>query len=78
MRSNKSEEASVKPGDWNEYEIIAAGGHIRTSINGKPCASVDDPSSPHRGILALHIHSGGPLEVRFKELRLEVNPNQRP
>jgi putative heme-binding domain-containing protein len=78
MGANKSEEASVKPGDWNEYEIIVTGGHIRTFINGKPCASVDDPSRPHRGILALHIHSGGPLEVRFKELRLEVNPNQGP
>ena len=27
-----------------------------------------------RGIFALQIHSGGPMEVRFKDIKLEVLP----
>jgi hypothetical protein len=26
------------------------------------------------GIFALQVHSGGPTEVRFKDLKLDVNP----
>lgn len=69
---DKSGEAHVKQGDWNEYEIVALGSKIRTFINGKACVDVDDPSGARRGIFALQIHSGGPMEVRFKDLKLEV------
>jgi putative membrane-bound dehydrogenase-like protein len=75
---DKSDEAFVKPGEWNEYEIIATGSRIRTFLNGKPCVDLDDPAGPRRGIFGLQIHSGGPMEVRFKDLRLEVNPVPKP
>jgi putative membrane-bound dehydrogenase-like protein len=70
--SDKGGEAFVKAGDWNLYEIEAQGSRIRTWINGQLCVDVDDPKGAQRGIFALQIHSGGPMEVRFKELRLEV------
>jgi hypothetical protein len=35
---------------------------------------LDDPDGARRGIFALQVHSGGPTEVRFKDLKLEVNP----
>ena len=58
--------------DWNEYEIVAVGSRIKTFINGKPCVDMDDPPGARRGIFAFQIHSGGAMEVRFKELKLEV------
>ncbi len=67
----------VKPGDWNDYEIVAAGPRIRTYINGKLCMDYEDKTGPPRGIFALQLHSGGPMEVRFREIKLEV-PWQRP
>jgi putative membrane-bound dehydrogenase-like protein len=69
---DKSGEPHVKPGDWNDYVIEANGPRIRTWINGNLCVDLDDPKAARRGIFALQIHSGGPLEVRFKDLRLEA------
>jgi putative membrane-bound dehydrogenase-like protein len=74
LLSQKSGEAFVKVDDWNEYEILAVGSKVRTWINGKLCVDLDDPKISRRGIFGLQIHSGGPMEVRFKDLRLEVDP----
>ena len=68
----ESGEAHVKLGEWNAYEIEAIGTKIVTKINGKTCVDLDDPAGARRGIFALQLHSGGPTEVRFKELKLEV------
>lgn len=71
---DKSGEAHVKIGDWNTYEILAIGSKIVTKLNGKVCVDLDDPAGLRVGITALQLHSGGPTEVRFKELKLELNP----
>jgi hypothetical protein len=67
-------EQHVKKGDWNDYEILAVGSQIKTFINGKSCVDLDDPAGAKRGIFALQLHSGGPTEVRFKEIKLVVDP----
>jgi putative heme-binding domain-containing protein len=69
---DKSGESSVKTEEWNRYEIEAKGSKIRTWINGQLSVDLDDPSGARRGIFALQIHSGGPMEVRFKDLKLEL------
>lgn len=70
----RSGEEHVKPGEWNEYEIVAAGGKIQTRINGRLCVDLDDASGSRGGIFALQLHSGGPTEVRFRKLKLELPP----
>jgi putative heme-binding domain-containing protein len=64
-------EKYVKKGDWNEYVIEAKGSQVRTWLNGHLCADIDDPPA-RRGVFGLQIHSGGPMEVRFKDVKLEV------
>lgn len=71
---NKSGDEHVKPGDWNTYEIVAVGNQILTAINGKPCVNLTDPFGAQHGIIALQLHAGGPMEVRFKDFKLELNP----
>ncbi|MBI1913398.1 MAG: DUF1080 domain-containing protein [Planctomycetes bacterium] len=71
---DQSGEAHVKPNEWNHYEVVAVGSKIRTYLNGKLCVDVDDPPGAKRGLFALQLHSGGPMEVRFKDLVLELNP----
>jgi putative heme-binding domain-containing protein len=71
---DKSGEAHVKTEDWNTYEILAVGSKIRTAINGKLCVDLDDPKGAKQGIIAFQLHSGGPMEVRYKDLQLELNP----
>jgi putative membrane-bound dehydrogenase-like protein len=68
----KSGEKFVKVDGWNDYEIVAEGSRVKTYLNGKPCVDLDDPALARRGIFALQIHSGGPMEVRFKDIKLEV------
>ena len=65
-------EQFVKVDDWNEYVIEAVGSRIKTWLNGQLCVDFDDPAGAKRGIFALQIHSGGPMEVRFKDIKLEV------
>jgi putative membrane-bound dehydrogenase-like protein len=71
---DKSGEMHVKKNEWNSYEVIASGSQIRTYINGKPCVELDDSAVSRRGVIAFQIHSGGATEVRFKDLKLELNP----
>ena len=66
--------AFVKENDWNTYEILAVGSKIRTAINGNLCTDLDDPKVAARGIIGLQVHSGGPMEVRFRNFELELNP----
>jgi putative membrane-bound dehydrogenase-like protein len=75
--SDRSGEPFVKVDDWNEYEVVANGSRIKTFINGHACVDLDDPAGARRGIFAFQIHAGGPMEVRFKDLKLEVKAADR-
>lgn len=62
----------LKKGDWNEYVIRAAGDHITLTING--VKTVDyrelDADIPRTGFIALQVHSGPPLKVEFRKIRI--------
>ncbi len=68
----ESGEKHVKADDWNEYVVEAKGSKVRTWINGQLCVDLDDPKLARRGQIAFQIHAGGPMEVRFKDIKLEV------
>ena len=66
--------SNIKKGDWNDYHIIARGGHIVLKVNGKVTAEVLDNEEKNRdlsGVLALQLHSGPPMTVQFKDIRLK-------
>jgi hypothetical protein len=66
--------ANIKKDDWNDYHIIARGAHIVLKINGKVTAEVIDNDKGDRelsGVLALQLHSGPPMTVQFKDIRLK-------
>lgn len=67
-------DAHVRVDDWNRYEILAVGSRVRTTLNGQPCVDLDDPTGARRGIIALQLHSGGPLEIRFRNFQLQIDP----
>jgi hypothetical protein len=60
--------------DWNTYEIVAVGHKILIALNGHKTVDLDDEKGAVSGIFALQVHAGGPTEVRFKDLKLELNP----
>ena len=76
MLFDKPGDQHVKVGDWNHYEIVAVGSRVRTWLNGKPCVDLEDPKGLRSGVIALQVHSGGPTEVRFKNIKLTVLPSK--
>lgn len=67
-------EQFVNKGEWNTYEIVAVGHKIMIAINGHKTVDIDDEKGAASGIFGLQVHAGGPTEVRFKDLKLELNP----
>ncbi|MCL6503498.1 MAG: DUF1080 domain-containing protein, partial [Pirellulales bacterium] len=72
-----SGEPYVQPAQWNRYRIRAEGSRIRTWINDQLCVDLDDPQGARRGIIALQLHAGEAMEVRFRDLRLRVLTSAR-
>ena len=71
----KTEEiqAKIKAGDWNEYRVVAKGGHLQHFINGVQTVDVTDETAvgARKGLLALQLHAGPPMVVQFKDLVLK-------
>jgi hypothetical protein len=59
----------LKDGDWNDYYIKAVGKHITIKLNGETTVDADFAKAPDTGIIAFQLHAGGPMEVRFKDLK---------
>jgi putative heme-binding domain-containing protein len=64
----------VRPEDWNTYEIVAVGSRVLTAINGQRCVDLEDAAGATAGILGLQLHAGAPMEVRFKNFEVELDP----
>jgi hypothetical protein len=61
-------------GDWHEYHLICRGPEITLKVNGRVVAEVvdNDPAQQDfSGVLALQLHSGPPMTVQFKDIRLK-------
>ena len=66
-------QAKIKSEDWNDYRIVAKGGHLQHFINGVPTVDVTDETAlgAKKGILALQLHAGPAMVVQFKDLVLK-------
>ncbi|NLE58800.1 MAG: DUF1080 domain-containing protein [Planctomycetes bacterium] len=57
---------------WNDMAVEAVGTRIVIKLNG--LTTVDftetDPSRPRSGVIALQLHAGPPMEVRFRDIRI--------
>jgi hypothetical protein len=58
---------------WNTYEIRCEGDHITVLLNGKVTADIHD-SARLRGIIALQLHAGPPMEAYFRDIRIKELP----
>jgi len=66
-------ESVVKKGDWNRIEVIATGPSLKLLLNGKVTwEGIDDKKL--EGILALQLHSGKPMRVEFRDIRIKELP----
>lgn len=73
VRAPSGFEQTLKKEGWNEYVIRAEGARIVLKMNG--VTTVDytemDNQIARKGIIALQVHSGGPLKVEFRNIRIK-------
>lgn len=64
----------INRGDWNDVILIAQGPHIVYSINGHVMTDLLDlsPMALQDGVLALQLHEGFTMDVRFKDIQLKI------
>ncbi len=62
----------VHPGGWNDMTVKAVGPKITITINGlKTVEYVEpEPDKPTIGVIALQLHRGPPMEVRFRNIMI--------
>jgi hypothetical protein len=67
-------ERVVKKNDWNDYEIHTQGTHAKLTINGSTTADYEekDADITRFGRLAVQVHSGPAIEVRFRNMRIKT------
>ncbi|MEK7675526.1 MAG: family 16 glycoside hydrolase, partial [Verrucomicrobiota bacterium] len=63
---------AVNLNEWNDYTVLARGGHVTLTINSVPMCELEDrdPKRLVRGWLALQVHTGPPMRVQFKDIFL--------
>lgn len=68
----------LRKDDWNQYVIRAQGNHITLSLNGLQTVDYREPDATiaREGVFALQVHSGGPLRVEFRRLRIRELPEE--
>ena len=64
-------EKVLKPEQWNHLKIHAEGDKVTTWLNGTQMIEIDDEKiGQANGAIALQIHSGGGIKVRWKNIKL--------
>lgn len=63
---------AVRDNDWNDYNVIVRHNLIVLRINGIVMSEVRDrdPRRALSGLLAVQVHTGPPMKVQFKQLRI--------
>ena len=63
----------LKRAGWNTYVIRAEGNHLTQFINGvKTIDYIEkDAGIARKGIIGLQVHSGPPVEMQFRNIRIE-------
>jgi hypothetical protein len=64
-------EGYLKMGEWNKMKIRLEGDHVTTWLNGQEmCDLTDEKIGEGKGSIALQIHSGGGIKVRWRNIKL--------
>jgi hypothetical protein len=63
----------VRMHDWNSYEILAQGHHIRLKLNDLVTIDTTETQTSD-GIIALQLHMGKPMRVEYRSIRIKTLP----
>jgi len=68
-------EKALKEGKWNKMRIRVVNDNVTTWLNGKQMITLSDARiGTGNGFIALQIHDGGGIKVRWKDIRITELP----
>ena len=66
------DEKWLKEGDWNEMKLKVNGDEVTTWLNGHQMVYIkDEKIGKGRGFIALQIHDGGGIKVKWKKISIQ-------
>ena len=69
IKPDKEKDKVLKMGKWNKMRIRVLGNHIQSWLNGTSMISLEDEMiGKGKGSIALQIHDGGGIKVRWRNL----------
>ncbi len=69
IKPDKEKDKALKMGEWNTMRIRVKGDRIKSWLNGTPMISLKDKKiGEGKGAIALQIHDGGGIKVRWRNL----------
>jgi hypothetical protein len=72
IQPKAEDEQWLKPDAWNELKIVAKGDEVTTWLNGHQMIQIkDEKIGQGEGFIALQIHDGGGIKVRWKNFRIK-------
>ncbi len=74
IKPKPEDENILKTGEWNTLKIKVIGDEVTTWLNGHQMVSLKDSLIGKGGFIALQIHDGGGIKVRWKDFEMkEIN-----
>ena len=72
IQPNPEDDGVLKMNDWNHMRIRVVDNNVTTWLNGQEMISLDDEKiGAGEGSIALQIHDGGGIKVRWKDIMVE-------
>jgi len=69
IKPEPEKDNALKMGEWNKMRIRVVGDQIESWLNGTPMISLkDEKIGEGKGAIALQIHDGGGIKVRWRNL----------
>ena len=72
IQPKPEDEKFLKSGKWNSLKIKVVGDEVTTWLNGHQMVYLkDEKIGKGEGFIALQIHDGGGIKVRWKDMKIE-------
>ena len=72
IKPDPIKDKSLKYGDWNSMKIMVKGDNVKTWLNGVEMIHINDQKiGEGKGSIALQIHAGDDVKVRWRNIKLE-------
>ena len=72
IKPEPEKDKALKMGEWNKMKIIVKNNIVTTFLNGTQMITLDDSAiGSINGIIALQIHSGGGIKVKWRKIKVK-------